>query len=50
MSYRRGDFLRDGMFTHTPIYYHIVLTCKTPANTTYQRTITYTEHPLTFNP
>lgn len=50
MSYRRGDFLRDGMFTHFPIYYKIVLNCKDSDNKPYQRTITYTEHPLTFNP
>ncbi len=50
MSYRRGDFLRDGMFTHFPIYYKIVLNCKDSDNKLYQRTITYTEHPLTFNP
>lgn len=50
MSYRRGDFLKDGMFTHFPIYYKIVLNCKDSDNKPYQRTITYTEHPLTFNP
>lgn len=50
MSYRRGDFLKDGMFTHFPIYYKIVLNCKDSDNKPYQRTITYTEHPVTFNP
>lgn len=50
MSYRRGDFLKDGMFTHFPIYYRIVLNCKDSDNKTYQRSITYTEHPMTFNP
>lgn len=50
MSYRRGDFLKDGMFTHGPIYYKIILNCKNSEGKTYQRSIAYTEHPAVFKP
>ncbi len=50
MSYRRGDFLKDGMFTYFPLYYKIILNCKNADGRTYQRSIAYTEHPAVFKP